>query len=102
MDNVELGDESIVGALSFVQSDQTIPERSLLVGNPAKIIKSVRDEMIKWKTAGTRLYQQLPAEMHASFKACEPLTAPEKDRLTQEQLYHTWNSIKPGGNESPG
>ena len=96
MDNVTLGDECIVGALTFIQSDQKIPERSLVVGNPGKVIKQVSDEMIKWKTAGTRLYQQLPAEMKAGFKACEPLDAPEKNRPMQEQLYHTWNSIKPG------
>src|SRR5438105_497371 len=33
MDNVELGDESIVGALSFIKADEKIPSRSLLVGN---------------------------------------------------------------------
>src|ERR1044072_3868851 len=63
MDNVVLGDECIVGALSFVKADEKIPSRSLVAGNPAKIIKEVSDEMIKWKTEGTRLYQALPAEM---------------------------------------
>src|ERR1044072_7287586 len=63
MDNVELGDECIIGALSFVKADEKIPSRSLVAGNPAKIIKEVSDEMIKWKTEGTRLYQALPAEM---------------------------------------
>jgi phenylacetic acid degradation protein len=100
MDNVILGDECIVGALTFIQSDQKIPQRSLVVGNPGKVIKQVSDEMIKWKTAGTRLYQQLPAEMKAAFKTCDPLDASEKNRPKQEQLYHPWNSIKPGvGNQ---
>src|ERR1044072_2782586 len=63
MDNVALGDECIVGALSFIKADEKIPARSLLVGNPAKIIKQVSDDMIAWKTAGTRLYQALPGEM---------------------------------------
>ena len=44
-----------------------IPERSL-VGNPAKVIRELSDEMIAWKTAGTRLYQQLPADCHATFE----------------------------------
>ena len=38
MDNVELGDECIVGALSFIKADEKIPSRSLLAGNPAKIL----------------------------------------------------------------
>src|SRR3954465_14684754 len=63
MDNVELGDECIVGALCFIKADEKIPSRSLVVGNPSKIIKQVSDEMIKWKTEGTKLYQQLPKEM---------------------------------------
>ena len=29
----------------------------LVVGNPAKFIKVVSDEMISWKSAGTYLYQ---------------------------------------------
>src|SRR3954471_8734555 len=52
MDNAELGDECIVGALSFIKADEKIPARSMLVGNPAKIIKQVTDEMISWKTKG--------------------------------------------------
>ena len=46
MDEVELGDESIVGALSFVKSGEKIPPRSLLAGNPAKIIREVSDDML--------------------------------------------------------
>src|SRR3982750_3479379 len=60
MDHVEIGDECIVGALSFIKENEKIPSRSLLAGNPAKIIKQVTDEMIAWKTEGTKLYQQLP------------------------------------------
>src|SRR5215212_11055998 len=50
MDNVELGDECIVGALTFIKADEKIPARSLVVGNPSKIIKQVSDEMIQWQT----------------------------------------------------
>lgn len=91
MDNVELGEESIVGALSFIKAETKIPARSLVVGNPAKIIKQVSDEMIAWKTKGTALYQQLPKECHETLKECEPLREPEPDRPTQEALFKTWN-----------
>src|SRR5689334_23349382 len=50
MDNVKLGDECIVGALSFIKANETIAGRSLVVGNPAKIIRQVSDDMINWKT----------------------------------------------------
>src|SRR5438270_12821884 len=45
MDEVELGDECIVGALSFIKQGEKILSRSLVAGNPAKIIKQVSDEM---------------------------------------------------------
>ena len=73
MDNVELGDECIVGALSFIKQDEKIPARSLIAGNPAKIIRQVSDEMIAWKTAGTEIYQALPGEIRQSWKESEPL-----------------------------
>lgn len=73
MDEVDLGDESIVGALAFIRQGEKIPPRSLLVGNPAKIIKQVSDEMISWKTKGTELYQQLPRHCYETLKPCEPL-----------------------------
>ena len=73
MDEVDLGDECIVGALSFIKQGEKILSRSLLAGNPAKIIKEVSDEMIAWKTEGTKLYQQLPTQCHDTLKLCEPL-----------------------------
>jgi len=94
MDEVELGDECIVGALSFIKSGEKIPHRSLVAGNPAKIIKEVSDEMIEWKTQGTKLYQQLPAEMYKYWKACEPLRQKPDNEPPQEILYKTWNEIK--------
>jgi phenylacetic acid degradation protein len=94
MDNVELGDESVVGALSFIKAGEKIPPRSLVAGNPAKIIRQVSDEMIKGKTDGTALYQALPGEMHEGWKECEPLREVPSDRPTQETLYKTWQSIR--------
>ena len=93
MDEVELGDECIVGALSFVRQGEKIPARSLMAGNPAKLIRTVSDEMIRWKTKGTALYQSLPKEMQESWKPCEPLKEIAKDRPGQEKLYETWKKI---------
>jgi phenylacetic acid degradation protein len=90
MDEVVLGDECIVGALSFIKAGEQIPERSVVAGNPSKIIKQVTDEMINWKTEGTKLYQQLPADMRDTWNACEPLRAVEPGRPSQEAIYKTW------------
>lgn len=94
MDNVVLGDECIVGALSMIKADEHFDARSLIVGNPAKVIKTVSDEMIAWKTEGTKLYQQLPHDMRATWTACEPLREIPSDRKAQASNYKTWNEKK--------
>jgi phenylacetic acid degradation protein len=94
MDNVVLGDECIIGALSFIKADEHFDDRSLIVGNPAKKIKAVSDEMMAWKTEGTKLYQQLPKDMLGHFKACEPLREIPAGREVQSAVYKTWNETK--------
>ncbi|HXB94261.1 MAG TPA: Uma2 family endonuclease [Puia sp.] len=77
MDNVVIGENSIVGALSLVKEGAVIPARSVVVGNPAKVIREVSDEMLRWKTEGTGIYQALPREMRENWKACEALLPEE-------------------------
>jgi len=73
MDEAELGDECVVGALAFIRQGEKIPPRSLVAGNPAAVIKTVSDEMIAWKTEGTLIYQQLPRQCFDTLKPCQPL-----------------------------
>lgn len=94
MDNVIIGDECIIGALCFVSAETVIPKRKIVVGNPGKIIKDVSDQMIAWKTEGTKLYQQLPYECHSSLKPCEPLQREPAYRPVQQDIYSTWNREK--------
>ena len=94
MDDVNLGDECIVGALCFIKSGMQIPNRKMIVGNPATIIKEVTDEMIDWKTKGTALYQQLPKECHETLKAVEPLRKIPENRPTQEAFYKTLEEFR--------
>ncbi len=94
MDRVVLGDESIVGALSFLKADEVFEKRSLIVGNPAKKIKEVTDEMIRWKTEGTRLYQSLPDQMRTVWRETEPLREIPAGRPVQQAFYPTWNELR--------
>ena len=94
MDNVELGDESIVGALTFIKEGEKIPARSVVAGNPGKIIKQVSNEMIAWKTQGTQLYQRLPADMYLHCQVVDPLRESPVSQPTQQSDYPTWNQQK--------
>ena len=94
MDNATVGAECIVGALTFVPADMQIPDRKIVVGNPAKIVKDVSDEMVAWKTDGTALYQALPEQLYATLKAVEPLREMPADRQRQQTSYRTWNQTR--------
>jgi carbonic anhydrase/acetyltransferase-like protein (isoleucine patch superfamily) len=94
MDNAVVGEECIIGALTFVPSEMQIPARKVVVGNPAKIVKDVTDEMIAWKTDGTAMYQGLPKRLHDSLKECEPLRAIPPDRPHQTMSYRTWHATR--------
>jgi len=94
MDDVVIGSECIIGALSFVAANTVIPKRKVVVGNPAKEVKDVSDDMIAWKSKGTQLYQALPQECRETLKECEPLREPEANRPSQEAILSTWESIK--------
>ena len=94
MDNVVVGAGSVIGALCFVPTGMEIPPRKVVVGNPAKIVKDVTDEMLAWKTEGTALYQALPARLHASLRACEPLRDVPADHVMPASVYKTWGETK--------
>ena len=100
MDRATVGAGSIVGALAFVPAAMQIPERSLVVGNPARVVKPVSDAMLAWKTEGTALYRTLPARLRAGLRAAEPLREltdaqrAARERMTAE--YRTWREARGG------
>ena len=95
MDDCNIGDECIIGALCFIKGEMNIPNRKIVVGNPAIIKDEVSDEMISWKTKGTELYQDLPNECYTLMKVCEPLREIEKNRKEkQKNIFKTWKKTK--------
>lgn len=92
MDHVELAPECIVGALAFIKEGEKFARRSLIVGSPAKQIGKVSDEMMRWKTEGTALYQALPAQMQNELASCQPLRRVPKEWKKQEVTYQTWKT----------
>jgi len=95
MDDANIGDECIVGVLCFVKGEMQIPNRKIVVGNPAKIKENVSDEMLDWKMKGTHLYQQLPKECQNLMKECDPLFKIEKNRKEKQAItFETWKKTK--------
>jgi phenylacetic acid degradation protein len=94
MDDADIGDESIIGALTLVREGEKIPARSMVVGNPGKIIKQVTDEMMAWKTEGTAIYQSLPKIMLEESSLTEPLREIPANQRQQPKNYEPLNQRK--------
>jgi carbonic anhydrase/acetyltransferase-like protein (isoleucine patch superfamily) len=94
MDRVVIGAECVIGSLAFVAADTIIPDRSVVVGSPAKVVKQVSDQMLEWKKEGTKLYQKLPSDCFATLRPCEPLREVPADRKVQDSNYKTWRETQ--------
>ena len=95
MDDTVIGEECVIGALCFVKGEMKIPNRKIVVGNPAKIKGEVSDDMIKWKKKGTELYQNLPKECRELMKECNPLSKLEKNRKEKQKItFETWKKTQ--------
>src|SRR5436190_18704427 len=58
-DSAEVGEHAVVAALAFVKAEARIPARALAAGIPAKVLRQLADDEIRWKDDNMRLYQEL-------------------------------------------
>ncbi|MEE1574452.1 MAG: gamma carbonic anhydrase family protein, partial [Candidatus Neomarinimicrobiota bacterium] len=94
MDDAEVGDECIVGALCFIKGEMKVPNRKLVVGSPAIIKGDISDEMIAWKSGGTKIYQQLPEDCYNTLRECKPLREIPTNRPPQITNFKPWKETK--------
>ncbi len=88
MDGAVLGAYSILAACAFVKAGQDLPEKSLIAGLPAKVLRLLSEDEIRWKLEGTRTYQQLSQRCLASLSEVQPLAAAEADRPALPASLH--------------
>jgi phenylacetic acid degradation protein len=79
-DNAEVGEEAVVAALAFVKAEQRVPPRSLVAGIPARVLRSLTEQELRWKRDNMLLYQDLARRSAASMHETEALTAVEPQR----------------------
>ena len=80
MDGAVVGEGAFVGAMSFVRAGFEVPPRTLALGVPAKVVRTLEDKELAWKANGTREYQELAERSLATMKECAPLPAVETGR----------------------
>ncbi len=80
MDGVVIGESSIVAANAFVKAGVEIPPRSMVVGSPGKVVRTLSENEVAWKRRGTGEYQELVRRSVRSMVETTPLTEAEPDR----------------------
>lgn len=80
MDGAVIGESSIVAAMCFVKTGMIIAPRSLVMGMPARVVRSLTDEEIAWKSRGTHEYQDLAVRCLQNMHEVDALTEVEPDR----------------------
>jgi phenylacetic acid degradation protein len=92
MDDVVVGENSIVSALAFVKEGTEISANTLWAGAPAKQIRELSEKEIGWKSRGTEVYQHLAQRHLQTEEEVEPLSSASESRLSQrvpDVLYET-------------
>ena len=79
-DNAEVGEDAVVAALAFVKAEAVIPARALVVGIPAKVLRTLSPQELRWKKDNMHLYQQLAVRSAKTMKEVEALTQVEPNR----------------------
>ncbi|HEX7327235.1 MAG TPA: transferase hexapeptide repeat family protein [Casimicrobiaceae bacterium] len=83
-DNASIGEGAIVAAMAFVKARMVVPPRMLVAGMPARIVRELTDQELRWKVEGTESYQELTRRSLATMKATAALAAVEPDRRRLE------------------
>jgi len=83
LDNAVIGADNLVAALSLVKSDTHTPERSLVVGNPAKVVKTFEPHQVTWRNDGQGEYQKLARAALTDLIEAESLQEASTERSAQ-------------------
>ncbi|MBC7802270.1 MAG: phenylacetic acid degradation protein PaaY [Candidatus Parcubacteria bacterium] len=79
-DNAEVGEDAVVAALAFVRAEARIPPRTLAAGIPARVLRELSADEIKWKRDNALLYQRLAERSARTMQRVDALAQVESGR----------------------
>lgn len=80
MDDAVIGESAIVAACAFVKAGQAVAPRTLVIGAPARVLRTLSEQELAWKASGTKSYQDLTARSLATLREVHPLPSVEAGR----------------------
>ena len=85
LNGAEIGEESIIGAGALVPEGKKIPPRSLVLGNPARIVRHVKDSEIEKIKKTAQHYREMAASAaQEKLLSIEPSYDPRLDAQKEE------------------
>jgi len=84
MDDAIVGENSWIAANSFIKSGMEIPANTLVSGSPGRIIRTLTEQEIAWKSKGSQGYRQLAQRSLNSLRPVEPLKELTGKRINQK------------------
>jgi phenylacetic acid degradation protein len=79
-DNAEVGEDAVVAALAFVKAEAKVEPRTLVAGIPARPLRTLSEQELRWKKDNMALYQQLAVRSATTMQQVEALTEVEANR----------------------
>ena len=79
-DNAEIGEDAVVAALAFVKAEAKVEARTLVAGIPARMLRTLSAQELRWKKDNMHLYQELAVRSSTTMREVEALTAVEPNR----------------------
>ncbi len=78
-DNAEVGEDAVVAALAFIKAEARVEAKTLVAGIPARALRKLSEQELRWKEDNMRLYQEL-ATRSSKMKLVVALTTVEPGR----------------------
>jgi phenylacetic acid degradation protein len=79
-DNAVVGEEAMVAALAFVKAEARVDARTLVAGIPARALRPLTEQELRWKRDNMHLYQALARRSAGTLQEVEALTEVEPNR----------------------
>ena len=84
MDAADIGESSIVAANTFVKTGMKVPPRSMVAGNPGKVMRELTEKEITHRVRANLGYQRLAARSLIAMQETVALTAAEPGRQRKQ------------------
>jgi phenylacetic acid degradation protein len=83
MDGVSVGEACIVAPMASLRPGLAVPARSIVAGNPARIVRAVEERDLAGKRRATQFYRDLVARCLTSLRETPPLAGADAARRAQ-------------------